>query len=186
VNWQREQQWADDLRSRLDYRMQDLDNQERLSTLPPRFLACALIVPAGFFEDTAMSPADAAARAEVERLAMEAVSSAERALGFNPRDVSKDNLGYDIESAIPNSGRLRFIEVKGRKADAPVVTITKNEILTALNEPDNFILALVPVSPLNQATVKYLRKPFGKEPDFGVTSVNYKFDELLGRASNPS
>jgi SNF2 family DNA or RNA helicase len=186
VNWQREQQWADDLRSRLDYRMQDLDNQERLSTLPPRFLACALIVPAGFFEDTAMSPADAAARAEVERLAMEAVSSAERALGFNPRDVSKDNLGYDIESAIPNSGRLRFIEVKGRKADAPVVTITKNEILTALNEPDNFILALVPVSPLNQATVKYLRKPFGKEPDFGVTRVNYKFDELLGRASNPS
>ncbi len=27
--------------------------------------------------------------------------------------------------------------------------------------------------------VHYLRRPFQREPDFGVTSVNYRFNELL-------
>ena len=90
---------------------------------------------------------------------MEAVMRVERELGFEPRDVSSENLGYDVESAIPNSGRLRFIEVKGRNAEAPTVTITKNEILTALNKPDDFILALVPVSLGTEPAVKYLRRP---------------------------
>lgn len=30
--------------------------------------------------------------------------------------------------------------------------------------------------------VYYLREPFRREPDFGVTSVNYDFGELLTRA----
>ena len=34
--------------------------------------------------------------------------------------------------------------------------------------------------------VHYVRKPFGKEPDFGVTSVNYDFADLLARAAPPS
>jgi hypothetical protein len=28
----------------------------------------------------------------------------------------------------------------------------------------------------------YLRKPFSREPDFGVASINYSLDELLARA----
>ena len=28
--------------------------------------------------------------------------------------------------------------------------------------------------------------PFQREPDFGVTSVNYDFSELLARAAEPS
>jgi hypothetical protein len=34
--------------------------------------------------------------------------------------------------------------------------------------------------------VHHLRQPFQREPDFGVTSVNYDFAELLERAGNPS
>jgi hypothetical protein len=34
--------------------------------------------------------------------------------------------------------------------------------------------------------VRYLRRPFQREPDFGVTSVNYHFAELLGRSGEPS
>jgi hypothetical protein len=34
--------------------------------------------------------------------------------------------------------------------------------------------------------VRYLRRPFQREPDFGVTSVNYRFAELLGRAGEPA
>lgn len=33
--------------------------------------------------------------------------------------------------------------------------------------------------------VHYLRRPFQREPDLGVTSVNYDFAELLARAEEP-
>ena len=103
-----------------------------------------------------------------------------------PRDVSGDNCGYDIESRIPGTGRLRFIEVKGRRPGARTVTITKNEILTGLNKPDDFFLALVEVGGDAAAEPRYVRRPFGREPDFGVTSVNYDLGELMTRAEVPS
>lgn len=81
----------------------------------------------------------------VEVLAMKAVMATERARGYEPRDVSQDKCGYDIESRIPGAGKMRFIEVKGRIEGAEIVTVTKNEIITALNKPDNFILALMRV-----------------------------------------
>jgi len=57
------------------------------------------------------------------------------------------------------------------------VTVTKNEILTALNKPESFILALVQVDG-NYATCRYAREPFQHEPDFNVTSVNYDLKQL--------
>lgn len=33
--------------------------------------------------------------------------------------------------------------------------------------------------------VHYVRQPFQREPDFGVTSVNYSFSELIERAEEP-
>jgi hypothetical protein len=30
-----------------------------------------------------------------------------------------------------------------------------------------------------------VRNPFGKEPDFGVTSVNYELKDLLQRSEEP-
>ena len=32
----------------------------------------------------------------------------------------------------------------------------------------------------------YLRQPFTREPDFGVTSVNYDFADLLSRSKEPT
>ena len=81
---------------------------------------------------------------------------------------------------------LRFIEVKGRAADAATITVTKNEILYSLNMPDSFILALVELLPDNDHRVRYLRRPFRREPDFGATSVNYDFADLLTRSVSPS
>jgi len=34
--------------------------------------------------------------------------------------------------------------------------------------------------------VHYVRRPFQKDPDFGVTSVNYDLSELLARAEDPA
>ncbi len=129
-----------------------------------------------------MPPTFALETERSERLAMSAVMEAERRLGFVPRDVSDHNLGYDIESAIPGTGLLRFIEVKGRVRGAKTVTITKNEILTGLNNPDDFILAIGLIEG-ERVEVRYVRKPFVREPDFGATSVNYNLDELLARST---
>ncbi len=111
---------------------------------------------------------------------------AERKLGFDPIDREHEKLGYDIESRQIGTGKLRFIEVKGRAAGAGTITVTKNEILYSLNKPEDFILAIVEFQGGDSHRVHYVRRPFQREPDFGVTSVNYDFAELLARAGEPS
>ena len=182
---------ANDLEGRLRRRMEELEQERRLSPLPPVVVGGALVVPIGLIRrlkgESRGEPALFARQTQhVERLAMEAVLATERGLGREPRDVSDENLGYDVESKIPGAGRLLFIEVKGRAAGATTVTITKNEILTALNKPDDFILALVEVDGDVAREPVYVRRPFQKEPDFGVTSVNYELKELLRRGEVPS
>ena len=107
-------------------------------------------------------------------------------MGFEPTDREVEKLGYDIESRVPDTGKLRFIEVKGRASGAPTVTVTRNEILYSLNKPDDFILGIVEFMEDGSHDVHYVRRPFQREPDFGVTSVNYDFAELLARAEPPS
>ena len=68
----------------------------------------------------------------------------------------------------------------------PTITVTRNEILYSLNKPDDFILAIVEFLDDDRHRVHYLRQPFQREPDFGVTSVNYDFAELLARAEEPT
>ena len=109
----------------------------------------------------------------------------ERGLGFEPTDREFDKLGYDIESSVPGTGKLRFIEVKGRVSGAATITVTKNEILYSLNKPEDFILAVVEFLPEGGHEVHYVRRPFRSEPDFGAASVNYSFQELLVSATAP-
>ena len=110
----------------------------------------------------------------------------EQGLGFEPTDREFEKLGYDIESRVPLTGKLRFIEVKGREAGASTITVTRNEILYSLNKPDDFILGVVEFLDGGLHRVHYVRKPFQREPDFGAASVNYDFAELLARAEEPS
>jgi hypothetical protein len=110
----------------------------------------------------------------------------ERRLGFDPTDREFEKLGYDVESRVPGTGRLRFIEVKGRISGADTITVTRNEILYSLNKPDDFILAIVEFVDDGTHRVHYVRQPFRREPDFGACSVNYGFAELLTRGGAPS
>jgi len=186
-------QRADDLTSRLQRRTSELEQERHISPMPPVVLGGALVVPAGLLArlcDAGLHPeipeADALETKRVEKLAMDAVMETERRLGFVPKDIGAEQRGYDIESSIPGTGRLRFIEVKGRVRGAGTVTVTKNEILTGLNMPDNFILAIVQIDGDVAAPPRYVRQPFENEPDFAVTSVNYNLPELLARSEEPS
>ena len=179
---------ADDLQERLAKRTGEIERERRLSALPPVVLGGALVVPAGLIRKIlgASGPgghtADTqAAAARARRIVMEA----ERRLGYEPTDRESDKVGYDIESRVPETGKLRFIEVKGRVRGAQTITVTKNEILTSLNKPEDYILAIVEFRNGGNR-VRYVRRPFGREPDFGVTSVNYDMAELLARSGEPS
>ena len=87
---------------------------------------------------------------------------------------------------MPGTGKLRFIEVKGRVSGAANILVTRNEILYSLNKPDDYILAIVEFMGDDNHRVHYVPQPFQREPDFGATSVNYDFAELLARAEEPS
>ncbi len=180
---------ADELQRRLQKRLDELKLERHISALPPVVLGGMLIVPIGLISKMtgkalpeSSQPADTQASAARAR---DIIMEIERNLGFEPIDREFEKLGYDIESRIPGTGKLRFIEVKGRVSGATTITVTKNEVLYSLNKPDDFILAIVEFMPNNGHQVHYLRQPFQREPDFGVTSVNYNFSELLSRAETP-
>ncbi len=65
------------------------------------------------------------------------------------------------------------------------VPVSKTQIFTTFNKPDNFILAIVEVDGDTAKEPRYIRQPFQKERDFGATSVNYDLSELLARAEPP-
>nr|WP_319422136.1 helicase-related protein [Pleurocapsa sp. FMAR1] len=187
---------ADELQARLARRIYELNQERRLSPLPPVVVGGALVIPMGLLhklQGKSQPKAQMFAKEtkRVEMFAMNAVIAAEKKLGYEPKDVSSLKCGYDIESRISETEALRFIEVKGRIEGAETVTVTKNEIITALNKPENYILAVVEVSSSEEFTegdasnVYYLRQPFQKEPDFGVTSVNYNLKELKERSQKP-
>ena len=195
INSGKARQRADELQARLQRRMVELELERQISPLPPVAIGGSLVVPIGLLKqllpsssqpgDTAADAVSAEARKKMELLAMQMVMEAEKQLGNQPRDVSGEKCGYDIESKVQADGKLRFIEVKGRVAGALTVTVTRNEILTALNKPDDFILAVGQVEDGQQKLV-YICQPFQQEPDFAVESINYNLQELLSRGKSPA
>jgi SNF2 family DNA or RNA helicase len=186
---------ADALEARLQKRMQELKREAKLAPLPPVILGGMLVIPQGLVDrlnnTKLITPVSTAApnaiidtQAAGEH-ARQIVMDIEHGLGYEPIDRETEKLGYDIECLIPGTGKLRFIEVKGRVSGAATITVTRNEILYSLNKPEDFILAIVEFDG-DEHRVHYVRQPFQREPDFGVTSVNYNFKELLGKAGPPS
>jgi hypothetical protein len=180
---------ADDLQARLQKRMEQLDLEAQVSALPPVALGGFVVVPAGLIAKMTGRPLPKTTQAvDTQASAARAravVLEVERQLGFEPTDREYEKLGYDIESRDVRTGRLRFLEVKGRVSGAATITVTKNEILYSLNKPEDFILAIVEFLENDAHRVHYVRRPFQREPDFGVTSVNYDFAELLKQAEHP-
>lgn len=191
MNSGKARQRANELDTRLKKRLTELDQEKQLSPQPPIVVGGAIVIPIGLLERLrGERDADpslyAKLRERVERLAVDAVLAAERALGHAPTEMAHNNKGFDVKSKIQN-GDLIFIEVKGRIEGADTFTVTKSEILTGLNKPEAFILALVRVAEDDSTDVRYLTNPFKGDEDFyfGMASVNYEWETYFGRGEIP-
>lgn len=193
MNSGRARQRADELEARLKRRMTELDQEAQLAPLPPVVIGGALVIPQGLLErmrgDRAAPPALHAKETErVERIAVGAVLAAEAALGRDAEEKPRNNPGYDILSRPRDGGPTLFIEVKGRVAGAETFTITKNEVLHALNKGAEYVLALVSVDGDQAKDVRYVRQPFtgSDEVLFGVTSLNVDWAEIFAKGTAPA
>jgi len=186
-----------DLEGRLESRKKELVAMRHVTSATPVALGGALVVPAGLLRRLRGEPpaadgiafsADPAARSRIEQLAMDTVRRAEEARGCRVVDVSELKCGWDLTSYPPavdgKQPEARHIEVKGRANGTSTVTITRNEMLYALNQADKFLLAVVVMGKDDTADGPYyVRNPFDAEPGWGVSSVNYDLSKLLSRAS---
>ncbi len=164
---------AELLSDRLKLRLADLARQRDIAPLSPEVCAAALVVPASALRSPDEKAPGTISRQKVEAIAMRAVMEREKGLGRDPVDVSAENRGYDIESPDPETRRLRLFEVKGRRADARTITITRNEMLAALNAKERYVLAVVLVDGESVRQSIYLQDPasiFGSEPNFSEVS----------------
>ena len=175
---------ADELQQRLKQRMDTLEKERLITAAPPLITSGALVIPAGLLaqangNSVAETPATWGTddRKRIEMAGMNAVMAIERFLGNTPQDVSKENVGYDIESKT-QEGHLRFIEVKGRVKGADTVTVSRNEVLTGLNKPESYILALVEVDEGKTKTT-YLKMPFENPPDHSQTCSVFRIENLI-------
>ncbi|BCX80569.1 hypothetical protein MIT9_P0142 [Methylomarinovum caldicuralii] len=184
---------VDELTERLAQRKRELEAMKNVVSSTPVVIGGALVIPQGLLasrKSEATFTADAEARSRIKQIAMQAVMEAERSFGHEVWDVSAEKCGWDITARPPRNsdGSIRpdrHIEVKGRARGQTTITVSRNEILYALNQADKFILAIVIVDGDDIDGPCYIRNPFSAEPDFGVASINYSLDDLLGRAMSP-
>ena len=178
---------AESLVKRLRSRMNKFADEEKLVNRPPQVLGGAVIVSRGLIDEiTGVREKQSINTQKSATRARQIVMSVEECLGYKPIDREPDKLGYDIESLEEKTGKLRLIEVKGRVSGANTITVTKNEIVTALNYPNDYILAIVEFLEQDNHRVHYVRKPFETPPDWATVSVNYSMDEMIGRATAPN
>lgn len=197
LNIENARQRIAEIESRLDGRRKELQAMRHVVNGTPIVLGGALIVPAGLMAKlrgdepvdsvAATAAADAAARKRIEMLAMNAVRRAEESRGCRVVDVSAAKCGWDLTSYPPavdgKQPEPRHIEVKGRIQGASTVCLTRNEIVYAVNQGDKFVLAIAMVGADDAIDgPHYLRNPFDREPDWGVSSINYTLGDLLARA----
>ena len=193
LNLENARRTINDLQGRLENRKKSLQSMRHVTSGTPVALSGALVLPAGLLKKLngeAPSPGqvshDQVARTRIEQLAMDAVAEIEESQSCRVEDVAAAKCGWDITSYPPavdgKQPDAKHIEVKGRAAGADTVTVTRNEMLYALNQADKFILAIVQVNEDESvASVHYLKTPFDSEPPWGTSSINFNLKDLLER-----
>jgi superfamily II DNA or RNA helicase len=188
VNLENVRRTIDDLTARLEQRHKELDAKRHVVSATPIIVGGALVIPAGLLAHRrGQQPSvDAVSRKRIEQLAMQAVIETELRLGHEVIDVSVEKCGWDITARVPlgdgKYGLERHIEVKGCAKGRDTITVTRNEMLYALNQGDKFILAIVIVDGDSVDGPYYIRNPFQEKPDWAEVSKNLDLKLLLERA----
>ncbi len=167
---------AVELDARLRKRLALLDQQQLMSTKPPRIVTAALVLPITMVEGEipATAPIHAKETKEVERRGVDLVLARERELGRRPVEQCFNNKGFDILSTDANGDTYR-IEVKARIERAEDFFVTHNEVMTGKNAVPRYRLALVKVDERGAQfdEVRYLDDPFATTDlgDFQATGI---------------
>jgi hypothetical protein len=195
---------------RLQKRLAELDLERTITAAAPNVTGAALIVPAGLIYRLQGAQPDEATVLQlrlkfVEMAAMHTVMAGEQSQGYTPKPVYRSQ-SYDIESLAPNPEEgVRMIEVKGFTGGSTDITLTRNEMLHALNRRENWLLALVKTprqgglsghalqrmmdaGEVDAATaavcqLRYVRCWFSQQPNFGSTGENFDIQMLWGRGA---
>jgi superfamily II DNA or RNA helicase len=171
---------CEELEERLERRLRELEAERDIASQPPVVHGGALIIPSRLLRPPSAELDDLARETKrIELIAMNAVMAHEAAAGRRPEDVSRLNRGWDIESVEPD-GRLRFIEVKGRRVGADTVCVTKNELHAALNKREQYYLAIVLVDGDRAVDLWMKPDPLHGDWSFAMTSQNLDLKLLLG------
>jgi hypothetical protein len=99
--------------------------------------------------------------------------------------ISSRRVPSPAAQRIEGGGRVFARECILVAAGADTVTVTKNEVLTALNKPDDYFLAIVTVDGDEISNPMYVSRPFSKEPEFFMTSLDCKIADLRARSETP-
>jgi SNF2 family DNA or RNA helicase len=181
---------AVELDERLRKRLELLEQQELMSTKPPRIMTAALVIPVSMVDGElpATAPIHAKETKEVERRGVDLVMATERRLGRTPVEQSFTNKGFDILSSDPTGDTYR-IEVKARLDGAADFFVTHNEVMVGRNAAPRYRLALVSVDPRgpHHDTVRYLENPFATTDlgDFDSTGIRGDWVKMWAKGTAP-
>jgi superfamily II DNA or RNA helicase len=181
---------AIELDVRLRKRLELLDQQQLMSTKPPRIVTAALVLPVGMLEADlpATAPIHAKENKEVERRGVDLVLARERGLGRKPVEQAFNNPGFDILST-DTAGDTYRIEVKARIDGATDFFITHNEVMTGKNAVPRYRLALVRVDPRGPQydEVRYLDNPFATTDlgNFDATGIRGDWAKQWAKGREP-
>lgn len=180
---------AHSLEARLSNRLKELDAATNLVAAPAVIRGSALIIPSNLLAAEEAGEPNTFAREteEVERRAVDSVLAAEKALGRRPVEMARNNPGYDIQST-DTSGRIHYIEVKGRIQGSETFTITTNEVTFAQTQGNRHRLALVEVSidGPEQDQLRYVLDAFNHfEPAATTRSINENWQDYWTKGGAP-
>ena len=181
---------AVELDVRLRKRLALLDQQQLMSTKPPRIVTAALVIPIRMLETDlpATAPIHAKETKEVERRGVDLVLARERELGRKPVEQAFSNPGFDILSTDAKGDTYR-IEVKARIDGATDFFVTHNEVMVGKNAVPRYRLALVRVDPrgTQRDEVRYLDNPFATTDlgDFDATGVRGDWAKQWAKGKAP-
>jgi hypothetical protein len=130
---QNEERNKENLLGKKENLLKEIEAESHLLPMEPKIFAIARLIPKAAPETKSDE--------EIERIGMEKAMEHEREHEREPKDVSSQNLGYDIRSA-DKQENYRYIEVKAR-AGTGSIALTPNEWLMAQRLKDEYWLYIV-------------------------------------------